>query len=76
MKEWRNTLEVLEDLLRVEPSNAEHYLNRIAMNMNLGDREQVFALYQALPRELIESDGWARAHLATLEQELRQLRWI
>lgn len=76
LEEWRAALDVLEDLIKAEPENAEHWLNRLAMNMNLQRKERALEMYAALPRELIESDGWARPKLIELELGMRKMGWI
>lgn len=76
MQEWAAVLDVLEDLIKAEPENAEHWLNRLAMNMNLNRKDRALELHAALPRQLIDSDGWARPKLAELERALRQMGWL
>jgi len=63
-------------LVKADPSNAEHWINRVAMYMQLGNRQQAMKFHAELPRSLCEGDYWGRQGLAQLKQGLRQLGWL
>jgi tetratricopeptide (TPR) repeat protein len=76
IQDWAAALEVLNDLVKADPSNAEPRLQRVAMQMNLGGRDAALKLYQELPRDMIDRDSWACQELSKLEVGLRQLKWL
>ncbi len=75
-EEWAAAIGVLELLKVREPKAAEHWLNILAMNMNLGRLTQALEAYGALPLDLIQADGWARPKLAELRAALRHKQWL
>ena len=76
LEDWRGALDVIEDLIKAAPTNAEPLIQRVAMHMNLRNRQEGMKLYAELPLNLIEGDSWARDSFAKLEHGLRELRWL
>jgi tetratricopeptide (TPR) repeat protein len=75
LRDHKACLEIIEDLLKAEPRNPDTWIQRIAMHMELRNREQAMRFYGELPRNLIQDD-WARQYLSNIEQGLRQLGWL
>jgi tetratricopeptide (TPR) repeat protein len=76
IEDWASALEVLEELIKADRDNAEHWIQRVAMYMNLRNRLEAVKFYGELPSELIESDEWARQQLQNLENGLNKLHWL
>lgn len=68
--------DVVEDLIKVAPDDAENYIHRISINLARGQQSEAKRNYEQFPRDLLESDPWAKGCFVQLESELRRRRWI
>jgi tetratricopeptide (TPR) repeat protein len=68
--------DVVEDLIKVAPDDAESYLQRISINVERGQQAEAKKNYEQFPRDLLESDPWAKSCFVQQESLLRELRWI
>jgi tetratricopeptide (TPR) repeat protein len=74
--QWSSASDIVEDLIKIAPDDAEFYLHRISINIERGQRTEAQKNHEQFPRDLLESDPWAQGCFIKQENLLRQLGWI
>jgi tetratricopeptide (TPR) repeat protein len=74
---WAEAELVVDALIKCEPNNPDHYLNKIAMNMNLDRRAKALEAYSSFPSNLLaKGDVWGRSALSDLKVGMQRKGWI
>jgi predicted Zn-dependent protease len=74
--EWSAASDIVEDLIKISPNDAEFYLHRISINIERDQRKEALKNYEHFPRYLLESDPWAKGCFVQQEKLLRQIGWL